>query len=223
MLTIPTGNLVGALTDTTPFASNEKELPAINAVRFEWDGEQLHLLATDRYVVAISTWDKDDETWGVEVVEDDLFTELGGADEPWAINIALDDAKELISDYKLAPKLGRVPLTVDYDHERCRLTVKRGRETGHPAKSTTVEGLDAELEFPDVRQLLANADVPDKVEHISFDAKRLARFGKVRQVGPLRFTFTGESGAALVSIGERFTGAVMPVKPSESDDGPRGA
>lgn len=215
MLTIPTGNFVGALADAIPFACTDKDLPFINAVRIEWDGTQLHAMATDQYAIGISSYEKDDDTWGVDVAEDDLFTDFNSGDDPWAINVSLDDAKEIVSDYKLAPKLGRVPLTVDYDHERARLTVKRGRETGHPAKQTTVEALPDEVPFPDVRTVLANAAVSQKVMQLRFDAKRLAVFSKVRPVGPLDLTFTGEASATLAAIGDRFIGAVMPVKVSD--------
>ncbi|GAA0720177.1 hypothetical protein Drose_06465 [Dactylosporangium roseum] len=211
-VTVPTGNFVGALADVIPFACTDKDLPFINAVRIEWDGDQLHTLATDMYAVGISSYAKDDDTWGVEVAEDDLFTDFNSGDDPWSITISLDDAKEIVSDYKLAPKLGRVPLTVDYDHEHARLTVKRGRETGHPAKRTTVEALPADAQFPDVRQVLADASVTQKVMGLRFDAKRLAVFSKVRPTGPLELTFTGETSATLVAIGDRFVGAVMPVK-----------
>jgi hypothetical protein len=206
MITIPTRDLVGIVADAIPFASTDAETPATNAVRVEWDGGQLHAMATDHYRIAWSTWDPDDP--GDEVEQPDLFTEPGGTDEPWHFYCPLDDAKSLAAAYKLPPKEGGCPLTVE--HSRGLLTVKRARETGHSALTMTIVGLRLDNP-PDIRRLLAGHSAVDPVTEVAYTGKWLSDFGaKVRQRGPLRLTFAGK--LTLVAVGERFTGAIVPVR-----------
>lgn len=209
MITIPTGDLTGVLADCLPFVHPDDDLPMLNCVRVEWDGEMLHALATDRIRLAWSQWQAGDLAPGTEA-QDDLFTEWGGADEPWQTTIALPDAAELVKVFKLGPKEWGCPLTVDYDQARDRLTVERSRETGHSAITVVAEGSGAE--FPNLRALLAKADVLEPVTGLTYTAKYIADFAKVRPRGPLELKFTGTTGLTHVSIGERFVGAIVPVR-----------
>lgn len=215
MITIPTGDFVGILNDVIPFAARDDDLPDVNCVRIEWSGEQMHALTTDRYRIGWSTWDPDDEHEGEH--QDDLFTRWGGTDEPWAVTVSLDDAKDLAAHYKLGPKEHMTPLTVE--HEGDRLRVARSRDTGYSAITTLVR--DEFVMFPDVRQILRDAAAVQFVSGLSFNAKYLADFAKVRPRGPLVMQFTGPGKVAHVSIGSRFTGAIMtiseaaPAKPQD--------
>lgn len=209
MITIPTGDLTGILADVIPFAGTDDEVPELNCVRLEWVGTRLDALATDRYRVAISEWEPGDIDTG-EAMQDDLFTDWGSGDEPWRTTVALDDAKELVKVFKLGEKEYSVPLTVDYDRPRSRLTVSRARNSGHSAITIVVETTDVEV--ASVRALLAKNDVLEPVQQIGFTAKLLADFGKVRPRGPLELRFTGECGLVHVSVGERFCGAIMPAR-----------
>lgn len=209
MITIPTGDLTGVLADVVPFAFDNDVVPEINCVRIEWDGDRLHALATDRYRLGISTWEPGDEGDG-EAAQDDLFTEWGGADDPWGICIALDEAKELVKVFKLGPKEQHTPLTIDHDAERRHLKVVRGRETGHSA--ITVVAPDTFVEFPNLRAMLSKHDTLEPVTGLAFTTKLLADFSKVRPRGPMELRFTGETGTALVAIGQRFVGAIQPVR-----------
>jgi len=211
VITIPTGDLTGILNDVIPFAFRDDDLPDVNCVRLEWDGDQLHALATDRYRIGWSTWDPTDE-YEVEH-QDDLFTQWGGADEPWAVTISLDDAKDLAAHYKLGPKERMVPLTIDREPER--LKVSRSRDTGYSAITTIMR--DTFVSFPDIRQLLKDSAQTERVAGLSFNAKYLADFAKVRPRGPLDMQFTGKGKLAHVSIGARFTGAIMSVADRASD------
>lgn len=204
MITIPTGDLTGILADVIPFALPEDDLPSLNCVRLHWDGKQLHAMATDRYRAAISTWDPYDLP--VHDTQDDLFTSWGSGDEPWSAILPLDDAKEIVKVFKLGPKETQVPLTVDLDNGR--LKVARARETGYSALTAVMTAVL--VEFPDVRALLAKADVIEEVRGLAYTAKFLADFAKVRPRGPLELTFA--SGLTHVSIGERFVGAITPVR-----------
>lgn len=208
MITIPTGDLTGLLSDALPFAADDKEAPPeINCVRLEWDGTQLHALATDRYRIAWATWEPGDLAPG-EDAQDDLFTEWGGADDPWAISLPLADAAEHIKVFKLPAKEARTPLTLDYDLAGPRLTVRRSRDTGYSA--ITIATDDLGTAFPGVRHLLARAQTHTAVKDIAYTAKYLADFAKVRVRGPLILTFT--EGLTHVAIGDRFVGAILPVR-----------
>lgn len=215
MITIPTGDLTGILADVIPFAFADEDIPDINCVRVEWDGNQLHALATDRYRIGWSTWEPGDVDEG-EAAQDDLFTDWGSGDNPWAVSIALDEAKELVKVFKLGPKEWHTPLTIDYDAERWTLKVLRARETGHSA--ITVVAPDTRGQFPDLRALLAKHDAVQPVRGLAFTAKLLADFAKVRPRGPMELSFTGELGLTHVAIGERFVGAVQPVRMGKETD-----
>jgi hypothetical protein len=206
-ITIPTGDLTGILTDTIPFAFPKDDLPALNVVRLEWDSQALHAITTDRHRLAWSTWEPGDLAFG-EDAQDDLFTEWGSGDNPWRCTLQLADAAEIAKVFKLGWKESRVPLTVDYEADRHRLTVKRTKETGHSAITISAEDTFSD-EFPDVRKLLAAADKLTARRDIDYNAAYLADFAKVRPRGPLSMRHT--KTLTHVSIGERFIGAIMPV------------
>lgn len=215
MITIPTGDFTGVLNDVIPFASREDELPDVNCVHIEWDGEQLHALTTDRYRIGWATWDPTDEFEGEH--QDDLFTKWGGADDPWSVSVSLDDAKDLAAHYKLGAKEHMTPLTID--HVGDRLTVARSRETGYSAITTVVR--DQFTSFPDVRKLLVDAAAVERVSALTFNPKYLADFAKVRPRGPMHMQFTGPGKLVHIGIGSRFTGAIMSI--SEDSPKPGGA
>jgi len=216
MITIPTGELTGIIADVLPFAHTDEELPAINAVRVEWDGQQLHALATDRVRIAISSWHPDDDP--DEAVQEELFGRWGGADARWAASLPRADAKDLVDAYKLPAKEQRVPLTIGLVVGQVR--VVRTRDTGYSAITMAIRSdSEAVAGFPDVRKLLAANDTVEPVRGLAYTAKLLADFAKVRPRGPLELAFTGKHRATLVTIGSRFTGAIVPVR-KESDQRP---
>jgi DNA polymerase III sliding clamp (beta) subunit (PCNA family) len=210
MILVPTGELTGVLGDVIPFACPDDDLPTLNCVRIEWDGAMLHTLATDRFRIAWSMWHPDDQP-DLDS-QDDLFTTWGGADDPWQATICLDDAKELVKVFKLPSKEQRVPLALDLDRQQ--VTVRRDRDTGYTALRLDIP--DQQAEFPDVRTLLSDSDRIEPVTGLMFNAKYLADFSKVRPRSPLQMSFTGSTGIAHVSIGKRFTGAIMPVREGET-------
>ena len=207
MITIPTGELTGVLADCVPFVFPDEDIPDINCVRVAWDGHMLHALATDRYRIAWSQWHPDDDTPGEEI-QDDLFTQWGGADDAWRTTVALADAKQLVSVFKLGPKEARCPLTVDYDAANDRLKVSRSRDTGHSAITVVAQGSGAE--FPDLPAMLAKHDGATATRTVAYTAKFMADFAKVRPRAPMELTFT--DALTHVAIGKRFSGAIMPVR-----------
>lgn len=211
MLTIPTAELVGAIGDVAPMAWPDTEIPALNVVRVEWDGTVLHTLATDRYRLGWSRWNPDDIPDDGQPVQDDLMTDWGSGDEPWAVSLPLADALHLVKVFGLPAKEGRVPLEVDVTAGR--LTVRRRAGVSvHPAY-TAVAATLVPANWPDVHDLLGRASELGKVQTVLFNAKWLADFAQVRPHGPLELSFTGESGLCHVAIGTRFTGAIMPQRP----------
>lgn len=219
MITIPTGDLTGILADTIPFALDTDDLPFLNCVHIEWDGQQLHALTTDRFRVGISTWEPGDIGPGEEA-QDDMFTNWGTGDDPWATTLSLADAKELVKVFSLGKKELQTPLTLDYEQERDRTTVKRSRDTGHSAITIVAEGTGAE--FPNVRKLLNDTDKAGRAPGLAFNARFLADFGKVRPRGPLELKFTGKQGDGLthVRIGDRFVGGIVPIRLGDEDTAP---
>jgi hypothetical protein len=210
VITIPTGDLVGVLADVVLFAFPKADLPGINCVRLEWDGGMLHALATDKIRAGISSWHPTDEP--DDDGQDDLFAKWGGADDPWSLLLPLDDAKDLVANYKLGPKEYRVPLTIDV-HDNV-LKVERSRDTGHSRIVMQIEGQF--VDFPDLRKLLAAADQVRSVRGQRYTARMLADFAKVRPRGPFEMTFA--KGLTHITIGERFVGAIAPM--SDDKDAP---
>jgi hypothetical protein len=221
---IPTRDLVGILSDAIPFAATDKDDVVRRSVRIAWDGETLSAQATDGRHFAWSTWHPDDEipeeAAGDLVDSPGLVDNFGGDDtDAWSCVIALDDAKTLVKDYRLPPKQGLTPLSVEGRPHA--LTVRRDKDTGLSAKTTRIEALalDQQAGFPDMAKLLRQRAVSAPVTHrIAFSAERLAHFGKVRAVDSMELELTEEveltecAAMAVVRIGERFVGGIVPVK-----------
>lgn len=206
MITIPTGDLTGIIGDVIPFASPDTDLPKMNCVRLEWDGSMLHAQSIDGIRLGWSSWTPDDDA--KEEHQDSLFTEWGGADDPWSATICLDDAKDLAKCFKLPAKEIFTPLTIEKVQRTVR--VVRTRDTGHSAFTSVMH--DTFVEFPDVRKVLSGNDVALPTSALAFNAKYLADFAKVRPRGPMHMMFTGPTGVVHISIGERFSGAIQPVR-----------
>lgn len=196
MITIPTAELVDTLSDVIPMADPDVDLPEVNCVRLEWDGDQLHALATDRWVIGWSTWSPHDGEGS---------TSWGGVDSPWAATIPLEAAKYLVKVFKL-PKAGAwTPLALEHINPGA-LRVQRHRDTGHSAVVAVVR--DVFEAFPDVRAELSKHDVIEPVAAVGVPAHDLARFAKVRPHGGMVLRFARE--LVHVGIGGRFVGSVIP-------------
>lgn len=202
MITIPTGELTGLLSDVLVFAFPENDLPHVNCVRIEWDGEMLHAEATDTLHAARSSWHPDDIDG--DPSRPSLTNPLGGDDDPWAMIAAYADVKEAVKDYKLPAKEAGVPLTLVYDDGT--LTIRRSRDTGHTDKKITLEG--RMVEFPPVGKLLDEPVNEHPVGNIRYSGAALARVGQVRQRGLTDMTFGPKR--TRVTIGDRFVASLSP-------------
>ncbi len=210
MITIPTVELVGLLSDVIPMAGKDTDELDLNCVRLSWDGEKLHAQATNRHITGWSTWDPDDSP--AQDHQGDLLNQWGGTDAPWAATIALADATHLVKTYKLGGKRWFVPLTIECTDAGVRIV--RSKDHGHSVISTVVK--DRFVEFPRVDELLAETNVAGKTANasaLSFNPKHLAAFGKVREHGDgkVDLRFTGPAGLVHVYIGTRFRGGIQPV------------
>lgn len=210
MITIPSRDLCGILGDVLPFTTSD-DLPRLHSIRIHWDGTALHAQATDMYRIAWSTWSPDDPADGDE--QADLLTELGGADDPWSIVVDASDAKDVVTCFKLPAKEAAAPLTVTASSGR--LTIDRDRDTGHPALTTVLDAIPADLGvWPDVEKTLAGHTTVEPVRGVAYTGRLLADFTtRVRQTGPVELTFTDK--ITLVGIGKRFQGAIVPTSITE--------
>jgi hypothetical protein len=207
VITIPTGELTGLFSDVLPFAFPEDDLPHVNCVRIEWDGEMLHAEATDTLHAARSSWHPDDIDG--DDSQQTLTNPLGGDDERWVVIAAYDDVKEAVKDYKLPKTESGTPLTLVYDG--FSLTIRRSRDTGHTDKKITLEG--RMVEFPPVGKLLDERVVAVPVGEVCYSGAAVARMGQVRQRGLMHMTFGAKR--TRVTIGERFVASLSPERSGE--------
>ncbi len=207
MITIPTSDLCGLLTDVAPFAFPDDDLPDVNVVRVEWDGNMLHASATDTMRAARSSWhpsDSDDN--------DTMFAVYGGADDRWSLLVDLAEAKEIAKVFSLPKKEGATPLTLTYDNGR--LVIARNRDTGHTAHTMVVEG--RLVNFPNLGGMLDTAIQPVATGVVDYSGALLAPFGLVRQRGGLlRMTFGAQR--TRITIGDRFVGTIQPQPTGQRD------
>lgn len=213
MITVPTGDFVGLIADVLPFAFPKPDLPEINCVRLEWDGEMLHAVAHDTNRAGWSSWHPGDEH---DMDEQTAVTAAwGGADDDWDVLLPYDDALHLTKVYKLPHKEQFTPLHVEANFGTLRVT--RQPDSGHSAIRSDVLG--RRHDFHDPREFLEAEQNLSAVPQIGFSGKGLADFGKVRQRGPMQLSFTGAHSRTVVRIGKRFVGSISP---TEDESGRRG-
>jgi hypothetical protein len=206
-LTIPTADLVGCIADAMHFISPDKEDVERRCVHLRWDGHLFHASALDGIRCAVSSWSPDDQP--DKDVQDALEVQLGGGD-PFEFLLAADDAKHLLDTAKPIKNLEYVPLFLD--HDDAALRVRRAKQTRVPGFALTYDSQPSG--FPDVREFVVRAmGRVDDVKEVWFNAALLADFGKVRQRGhAAKFTFGGADSPTVIEIGDRFVGAIQPVR-----------
>lgn len=213
MLTIPTSDFHGCLSDALPFISPNKDDLERRCIELRWDGELFHASAHSGIHLGISSWSPDDKP--DTDVQDELEVALGSDDAPWSCVLTLDDAKHLLATAKPVKGLEYVPLFVDWDGQF--LTVTRAKQARLPGLKLSYDG--QEHAFPDLRDIVVRAASNlEDVKEISFNATYLAAFGTVRQRGGhLKLTFGGPDGPTIGEIGERFVGVIQPVRPAKDE------
>ena len=169
-------------------------------------------MATDELRMGVSSWHPDELPEAA--AQEGVFARRGGTSRPWSVVVGLPDAALLAKTFKVNEKNWWVPLGLDYIEgitDRAKLRVARNTDSGLPGLAATV--VDRDVDLPDVRQLLAAEPLPRPVESIEFNGEMLAAFGQVRQRGGgLKLTFAGTDGMARVTVGDRFRGALIPIR-----------
>ncbi|PZG06089.1 hypothetical protein C1I95_32330 [Micromonospora craterilacus] len=204
---IPTRDFLGILTDVAGLAGQDKDIPETYAVCLEWDGEQLHAMAGDDVRMGVSSWHPDELP--EEAAQDGLSARRGGLCDPWKIVIGVPDVKDMAATFKVSDKNWWVPLALDYMPgytDRHKLRVARSTNSGLPGKTMVV--LDRDVNFADVRRILAAEPAPQKVSDVLVNGELFAAFGAVRQRGgAMKLTFA--DGQVRVTVGERFVGQIL--------------
>jgi DNA polymerase III sliding clamp (beta) subunit (PCNA family) len=178
------------LANASLFAAKDDTLPGICVVRFDWDGDRLFAVATERHVIA---WE---EAWPVEAKGRDGFS------------ISTADAKRviaLIPKGKYAHPWQEVTAEYDPDAKHVRFTFQ-GNITEVSAEYSD--------HFPKWRRLTDDF-VYEARDGITFGAAFLALFAKVQceaKNAPVRFEFQGAAKAARITMGEHFTAMLIPIR-----------
>lgn len=169
MITIPTSELLGLITDVAGFAPDTKTDPH-HGILITWDPEcdRLVTSAADVLSGATSWWvpgegdervlteGEDDQThadvlWGAE-----LGGEMGSdEDRGWSIFIALEDAAQIVKVFKLPAKNRLTPVTLDVDWGRERLVVGRDRTEHVTGATLNIKTPDQSIpsKFPDIEAI----------------------------------------------------------------------
>lgn len=195
--------LARVIGNVLPFAATDQQAPPVlESVWFVAANGGFAMVACDRYTLAVATGSTDDGRRGApgaSVVARSGGKPVGG--------IHLADAKTLLAAAKRAKRLPMVltiengVLTVDVDSSTMTFTLMFG-------------------EFPKWSQLLLSEDrTPALTEGgICFNPSQLARFAKVADTAgkagklPMRMQFGEDNRPVLVTIGDTFTGLIMPTR-----------
>jgi hypothetical protein len=211
MIQVPHVELTGMLADAALFACEDKDLTTYYGVRLSWDGSRINAQATDLTAAAWVQWDPTDSPDTDQ--QETLDTNWGGADDPWALTIPMADVKAIISGFKRPASRGWTPLHLDFDGRYLKLSRTRG--PGSTAMSMETEAiLDGMSDLRDHFEKLAESR---ETREIALSARYLGKLGAVRMRGPVSFAFYGAERSPLITVGDRFSAAIQPVRPG---DGP---
>jgi DNA polymerase III sliding clamp (beta) subunit (PCNA family) len=187
-VTVNASELLNILTKVSAFASTDRTIPMLNAVRLEASDGVLIAMATDRYVAAIMT----------------LPYEGNGS---FVFHASLADVKTLLAIVKRTDRYATSPVALSVsDGYPATLHVKT-----YDGTSTF---RDETADFPKLRAIVPDARKDSPIDAIAVDPKLLARFSKVatKDNQPLRLHFTGSLKPIRLEIGTDFVGLIMPMR-----------
>lgn len=218
MITIPTTELIGSLTDVLPVITDPKG--SLAGVRVSWDGESLHFTTYDVHAGATVEWtpgegaegDLDAGPDGEDATFEDI--DWGGDDAPWSVWIWLPQAKEILKLFKLPAKLWRFPVTLKCSPTGDRLTIERedGPKAGRLLMLNTDNGMLPKI--PDVRALAGSVVLNSAAERgreaISLAPHRLGAVGAIRAHGVLALRFPASESSLPIALhaGTRYAGFI---------------
>lgn len=217
MITIPTHELIGMISDMLPFVDTDKDSIATHCVRIEQSDDTLTMLATNRAQVFRVTWssENDGHNWG--------------AGSNFSVRISPTDAKAIVSAFKLGQKLDYAVLRVSarimsVEDNTYRLEIWRGAEedmwsalTMHVTGRGTPIADNGDAPEPDIHGLINSAAGDDRPEvmlaGLTWSPKLLANLGKVERHGAVRIAHrSSRDGAPVYVKAERLDGIMFPVK-----------
>lgn len=189
-ITLDAAILERVLANGILFAAPAKDcLPALEVVRFDWDGDTLLAIATNRCVLSTETVD---------------YHGKGNTEGRDAFSVGVADAKRVIAMLK-ALRSPRFPVAVKYDSDANKVTFMIDGDT---IMVTAEHG-----NFPNWQRLVPEDIEGDPVDTISLGAQWLGLLAKVKadKGSPVRFGFNGTK-PVRVQIGENFKAVVIPIR-----------
>lgn len=189
-ITLDAAVLERVLANGILFAAPSKDyLPALETVRFTWDGDTLYAVATNRYVLSR------------EQVE---YHGDGNTEGRDSFSVGTADAKRVVSLLK-AGRPARFPVAVKYDSESAKVTFMVDGDT---MIATTEHG-----DFPKWQSLMAADDSGQEMASITIGAQWLGLLAKVKadKGSPVRFGFNGTK-PMRAEIGEHFRALIIPMR-----------
>lgn len=207
-ITVGTSDLRQALRAVVVHAGTDKEVPVLQRVRAVVRGDVLLVAATNRYTVGLAVVSVWANTYG---------------DDGVIIDLPLPQVAETLAMFR-APTSGDDD--AGDDDLRIRLTDRYLTMTDtaglFPGKEVTWPCATPEDTFPDlplmVGRLLTEAGQRPNALHTN--GKLLALFKTAATVysAPVILEPTkDEAGALVVSVGESFVGALMPIRPTDEE------
>lgn len=206
---VSTADLRQALRSVAVHASQDKDTPLLQRVRFAIRGGNALVTATNRYtagLAAVSVWDN---TYG---------------DDNTDLDLPVSQVGEILAMFK---SKGESSDDAGDDDLRIRLTDRYVTMTDtaglFPGKEVTWPRLATEDQFPDIPALvagmLASAGSSNAAAlHTSGRLLGLFKAASTVYDKPIVIEPTSAThGALVLSVGESFLGLLMPLKPSEED------
>jgi DNA polymerase III sliding clamp (beta) subunit (PCNA family) len=192
-VTVETADLRRILGNVAPFASTDRTVPVLCAVRLEITDGILTGVAGDRFALAYDTCPVD------------LATESTDT----STLIDLSDAKRIMSILTVPRGMRPWPATLTFETSTLTVHVRFSDST---VKVPVVDGA-----FPRWRSLLpTEVNTADGITRTAYNPKILAKLAKVTDPDTkrpaARFTFTGTDKPGYVRIGETFRALIMPIR-----------
>lgn len=187
-----------AISDSLNFAAPVSDnVPPVAVVHLEVTAEQLIAVATNRFVLGVTT------------------VEYSG--HAFNLTIGIEDAKVLARMAKTAKRDERLREVV--------IEIAERQATFRFTTGEAMTLRDTDTDFPKWRQLIPADDRHmGLAKGYGYDPNQLIRFGKVHRKGNGRMVMYGtlkedRPGLTVVHIGEHFVGAIMPARhPNDSEE-----
>jgi DNA polymerase III sliding clamp (beta) subunit (PCNA family) len=187
-------DLIRVLTEASMFATKHADIPILNAVRLEATGTHLIAVATDRFVLGVSSAPYEGTPFMITLPMPEVKLVIGAC-KVKAGRFKPDD----VVDLRVTPKRTLLHVTLD--------------ET-----VITVPTFKVDFPYPDWRKLIGTStDVGEVIGTVGINPTYLAKFGRI---GPTRakFYLRGPSQAVMVCVGDDFVGLIMPIRLRDDDD-----